>query len=656
MKDENQNLLKCFLTACITTVIFYCCGAAFLKPVMESVVGSANIPSLTLSILLDLLLFIALRKCQVRIPDVIIKIGFAAASLFLLISYFLEKNIFHSSDHLSVEMKMPWYLFAAWIMLCCLAVFFLISDHPLRGKVKKAIRDLKAKTGRDPVKICLIFTTAVLTGLTAYHYYNLNFTAYYDYYNINTYLNSILNLFWGQPFTTTITGIYGHYAFFYYPVLKAAYALGFHSLYKVFTLTITVLNVLTLLIWIRILCWNVRSGSIRLLGIFMLCHVDAARLLFIYPATRPNRTFPLAVMALMISLWYREKPEKKKRITTLGYIACLFLIIWNTECGLFALISWAALHICSALQTGSGRLFGKILLHAVLIPAIFFGAVFTAGILNVLHGGEMIPPLDFIFPMNSAKHMSEISVDLAPFPAAWISISVLLFAFLCRGIKDTLLCTASPRPSDQSAACFSFTVLSVGILSFAVNRPAYANFFVMLPFAGVMTAILADSYFNDAAGLLRKKTERKAVNRFCAYSGLLSLSVLVFMTGSTLINIPNKLTACAHYKDTAFLSETVQWITSAREKDAAAIGTSPSMFYAYLGLDPGIYYMDTPNYHINDDAFFELIEKTKSLEGRSLYVSNDFRWYLPEEFRETHTMVSSFKKNDILIEYWMPTQ
>ena len=601
---------------------------------------------MALSIVVCILLNIILQKIKIKVPYFVISAGLTAAAVFLCTSYILEKNVFDAASHHSLEMMLPWY-----VILSALFVLFVIFLLLIKHKNILEKTSLQNKFGSFFIGVTII----VFIGISAFHFYRIDFTDYYDFFNTHAYFNSILNIFWGQPFTETITSIYGHYAFFYYLPLKLAYALGMHNIYKAYTIITAVLNICTLLIWIRILCWNVKNRFIQFMGIIMICYVSSSRIVSIYPANNPNRVFPMAVMALMISLWYKADPKHKRSISVIGYISAAAITIWNTECGIFAVVSWAALHICSLLQTKRGIKWQCIILHLCAIPFTFAAAVFICGCLNVLFGGEMLSVYEFIFPMTSSKHMSLIEIPLSAFPSAWMSIMVLTFLFLGYGIKDTVLCTQKNTPSNQSAACFSFAVLTLGLLSYPINRPAYSCFFVTLPFAAVMTAIIADHFAGYNKHLLNENF-RKSIGKMPAETGiwLLSTFVMLVMTVSCFVNIPYKLKNSKSYNDTERITQVYQWILQQKDKQALAIGNSASIFYAYLGWDPGVYYMDSSNYFINEDSFRELIEKSKYMEDNSLFVSGDFRWYLSKDFLKKHKMASRLKIDDIILEYWIP--
>ena len=651
MSNKETKIWNYLISAITAVCVFYICAVTDFSVIINNLFAKINIPAMAVSIVVCILMNIILSKINIHIPYALKFIGSGLSLLFLLTSYILERNNFEAADHKSFEMTLHWYVLALIVILLFVIYTFICNNK----KITLHISAIRKKLPKQFGSIAILFTILFFIGISAYHFYTIDFTYYYDFFNTHAYLNSILNIFWGQPFTKTITSIYGHYAFFYYPIMKLAYTCGAHNLYKVYTIITTALNILTLLIWIRVLCWNVKNRLIQFSGIIMICYVSASRILSIYPANNPNRVLPPAVMALLLSLWYKAKGKSKLYVSIIGYLTCIALIIWNTETGIFAVVSWSALHICRILQTKQKMNWFLILLHLLFIPLSFFAAVFLCGCLNVMFGGEMISVYDFVFPMTSTKHMNLIEIPLQKYPSAWMSILALTFLFLGYGLKDTILCADdNTNYSNQSAVCFSFTVLALGTLSYPINRPAYSCFFVILPFAAILTAIIAEQFVGYKKNLSGDFFRKHSDYTIKGFLGLISSFVMLVMIISCFVNIPYKLKHSKSYKNTETITQIYKWILDQKDKKALAIGNSTSMFYAYLGWDPGIYYMDSSNYFINEDSFRELIEKSKSLEDKSLFVSRDFRWYLSNEFLESHQMTSKIKIDDLNIEYWTP--
>ena len=123
---------------------------------------------------------------------------------------------------------------------------------------------------------------------------------------------------------------------------------------------------------------------------------------------------------------------------------------------------------------------------------------------------------------------------------------------------------------------------------------------------------------------------------------------------STIINIPHKLNEYKRYKDTEKIDTLAAWIIDINNDKALAIGNTASFIYAYLGRDPGFYYMDTSDYIINPISREELIENLKYLDGESVFTANDVQYDLPQEFLDTHWEYSMIKIDNFPMYYWVP--
>ena len=644
MKKKNQTIIKSIIISVVSVLFFYLCTVSFLKPLITKVFTSTNLSSYALSIIFFLILFILSGKINITLSKNLISAGFLLISILLLISCSLE---IRDVKYPIIEFSFPTYVFLAAIIF----LFLVVSIIFFNEKLNKRWHDgLNRFTG-----IITWVLASALIAVSAYNQYNLNFFRYFDHHHLHAYLNSILNVYHGQPFTETITSIYGHYGFFYYPFLKIAYHFGAHNIYKVYMLLSSLLTVCILLIWIRILCWNIKSPLLLLTGIFTICHINAARIVFLFHQLYPHRALPVAVTALLISLWFRSKGKRRFWITICGYVTGIMLISWNTECGIVSVISWAALHICSAFQSKAKKNIMEILIHLSAIPLTFCAAVVFCGLINCMFGGEMISVRDFLFPLLNTGLMIEFhELPLPPYPSAWMFILLLIFAFLGYGLKDTIFCTAAGIKSDRTAACFALAVLGLGALSYPINRPAYTEFYIILPIAGLLMSITADSFWKDIPVISKPSAASSANQLLRGYLAYLSFFILFLLTISTIINIPHKLNEYKRYKDTEKIDTLAAWIIDINNDKALAIGNTASFIYAYLGRDPGFYYMDTSDYIINPISREELIENLKYLDGESVFTANDVQYDLPQEFLDTHWEYSMIKIDNFPMYYWVP--
>ena len=650
--NKNQTFIKCIISSAISTLIMYLFSVSPLNLWTSKIFGSTNLPSMAIAVGSFFIFFFILRNIILKIQLPVITLSFILFSLFLAISYILEKNFFAYEVVPGIEAEIPMVIQAVIIMLVCIFMYYLCRKYPTWLAVLN--RKLKTKNG-----ICFqLFILFLLIAFTAFKQYNPNFLYEINsnpYHHLHAYTNSIYNVFWGQPFTETITSVYGHYAFFYLPLLKIVYKLGLHNLIKAFMVLNIVLIICSLMIYVLVLYRNTENRFIRLLGTIAIFYFTSSRFFTIsYPQLYAHRTFAFSIILLLLSQWSRTK--RKKLISVTGYLICVLIIIWSTECGIISAITWAALHICYIMQSKFSKKWLLIAVHLLLIPAALFAAVFICGIMNVMIGGNMISVSDFLFPLNNTGYMKDIlEAPLTSFPSAWISIMILLLTFLGFGAKDIRIFSQNSKKSKQSAVCFAAAVLGLGTITYAINRPSYSNFFIILPLAAVFISIIADSGSKQLEYTIinnKNITQNKLIK---GYSSAVSLLVLVFLALSCAANMPYKLKESVYSKNTKQITEICNSILDNRDKDSLALGNPIALFYAYLGLDPGVYYMDTSDLKIDKKFSNAINDLSKNMNDNSVFVSQIIRFndYLSEDFLSSHTF-DLLTFDDIKIYFFKP--
>ena len=662
--NKNQTFIKCIISSAISTLIMYLFSVSPLNLWTSKIFGSTNLPSMAIAVGTFFIFFFILRNIKLNIPLPVITLSFILFSLFLAISYILERKIFAYDAVPGIEAEIPMVIQAVVILLVCIFICYFFRKHPSCLTILN--RKLKTKKG-----ICFqVFILFLLIGFTVFKQYNPNFlyrAKSNPYHHLHAYTNSIYNVFWGQPFTETITSVYGHYAFFYLPLLKIVYRLGFHNLINDFFVINIMLILCALMNYAIVLYRSTGNRFIRLLGTIAIFYFTSSRFFTIsYPQLYAHRPFVLSIVLLLLSRWYRTK--RKKLISVTGYLICVLIIIWSTECGIISAITWAALHICYIMQSKLSKKWLMIPVQLLLIPASFFAAVLICGLMNVMIGGNMIPVSDFLFPLNNSGYMKGIlEYPLAAFPSAWISIMIMLFTFLGFGAKDIIIFSQNGKESKQSAVCFAAAVLGLGSISYAINRPSYSNFFIILPLAAIFISIIADSgskqleyiiinngnsaeyaFSEDPNSPLQLDTpvtgpvpnrynKKMSPNELIkGFSSAVSLLVLIFLGLSCTANMPYMLKESDNFKNTKQITEICKSILKYKEEDTLAMGNPMTLFYAYLGLDPGVYYMDTADMLIDKKYTDSIVETTKKLNN-SMFVDTDLRFdYLSEEFLSSH--------------------
>ena len=90
-----------------------------------------------------------------------------------------------------------------------------------------------------------------------------------------------------------------------------------------------------------------------------------------------------------------------------------------------------------------------------------------------------------------------------------------------------------------------------------------------------------------------------------------------------------------------------------KKHDAAAIGASASLIYAYEGWDPGIYYMDLSDIKIAENFSSFLKDSIKTLKNKNVFISEDAYQYIPEEFYNTHKLYNNTEIGSFRMRYYV---
>ena len=646
MKD-SKLLINSSLLSVLSVYACYLLLFTPLNGIVRSVAGSGNIPCYALSIALFLILVIGLSRIKIHIPAFILLIGNIMAALFLVFSWLNEKNNFAAFDGPPIELISEPIRYLLYFLALCL--FLFVTWRIAKGKV------LFGKRG----KTVFVVLTIAIAGLAAYNQYVPNvFTATHITAHFNAYTNSIWNVFWGQPFTPTITSIYGHYAFLYCPFLKLGRLLGIESLIELYMILSGAIAAATVLMWAFVLAALVKRTELRLLGVVGIGYINCARITRVYHQLAPHRLFPQAIIALMMVLWMRSR--KKTWITLCGYIVCILLVVWNTEYGIFAAVAFSALQCCHAIQRKGFKPWLTVVINILAIPAVFIAAVLFCGLLNVTMGGSMISVSDFVFPMLDKGYMQGyLEYPLANYPAAWMSITACLLCFLGAGLSDTVLCSGKCRQNDRTALYFGLAVLGLGCITYAINRPSYGNFYVMMPLMAVLIAVTAETGTQSLAELFQSKYDKDSVRIHRGCLCLISLAVMSVITASFLLNAPYKIQQQIPYKDKESIQGFLEDLKARGNGDEYAFGMAAQTGFAMLGWDPKYYAMDLADFTINPAAREEIGEKLNALYGKGLFYSYDTDWlgHIPENYSaEAYVPVDIFSFNNQVIEYCKPVK
>lgn len=572
----------------------------------------------------------------------------AANVVFLICSMNQEICVFDSQAKNTFLFRMPMWLRTG--MVCALAALFLFL---LKGT--SLLRESRSRKGG----VLFASAAALLAVLTVFSCYWPNPLNGSDgnLYHLHAYFNSVYNVAQGIPFSADVGSIYGHYAFFLAPVLRLAFLLGKMDLLRVFMLLEALLQGAIVLLYAYVLKVLIQNSALRIAALFGVCFTSLSMEYGIYVQMMPHRALPYAVLAALVAWWY-DKPLLRKRICVFGYFVCALLIVWSTECGVVATLAWAALSCAYVLQKKGLCSWGAVAAHLAACVASFWGALGIVQLCNLAMGGQMLSVQDFLFPLLTKSYMQGyLEQPLYAGPAAWVSISAVLFFFLAKGLSSFSLFHKTSQKNARSAVCFALGALGLGTLTYAFNRPAYGNFYLTMPLMAVLLAMLAQAALPEAEatlshGIFAKRTFSQTV------TGCAGLTVLCVMGLQMLFGIANygsRQDRRLPLKDTysiecltAYAVETAENVKQLYQTDIVAMGRGAQAVYASLGWQTGAYVMDYSDITISPWQLQYADDFLGTLDGRCLLIDEDAMAIHAEanlqgyqRFMRTHTLAEN---------------
>ena len=635
MERNNQRINSVFF-AIIAVFVLYICISTGIGRIIRRVTGSLNLPGMMISIGAYLFLQLLFGKIRFRIPAWVILAGSLGLAAFLLRSMSLEPGLMDAPAHLPVEIlaTAPYVYLPVTMFLGIGGV--LISGVLCRLQGKRWIR-----------QALTVAVTALVAGYTVHNHYIKTFYPWFqDIFHVHAYTNSIFNLFWGKPFTETLTSIYGHYALFYVPLLKLAWAFGVRDLVTAYMVISAGISGLTVCLLGVSICRTVKNTWIRILGIIASGYIFTSRLTGVYHQLYPHRIFPIAVIMLMMTFWLRA--EKKGRVNLVGYLTCMLMTLWNTECGIVGTVAWAGMNVCRILQHPGKESWGRALLHIAAVAGTFAISVLACGLINLALGGSMLSVSEFLFPLLNHGYMQgTLEAGLPECPSAWMSIMAALLGWVGVGLADTILCHRGGKQSSGTAWCFGMAVFGLGILTYAINRPAYGNFFIIMPIMAVLMAATADRAFPPEREILRSGVKKDSSRFLSACAGSMCCCVLFLIAVSSIINAPFKSERQEMYRDPSHRESIVREMERYGEASDYAAGMGAASAFGLMGWDPKIYTLDISDIDIVPGAVEELCEQIRRIpENKTLFISSDAMAEmdeLPKSFLESHTLAGTIE-------------
>lgn len=664
---RNQYLLGATASALLSVAILRLCFISSIQNFLMQKFGKVNIIALMIAVGVGILSFLPLCRLAHPIAERLGRTKLAAwlpptLAILNLVAIFLsfcnEPLIFDSSYRRLFWFEYPRPVAACVVGGICLLFLYLVRDSAALSQqpCRKA----------DYVFRAYAVILFVLTLLTQYTPNVLNGDSG-NLYHMHAYFNSVYNAVFNVPYSDEVSSIYGHYAIFLAPVLKLARALGITNMVKVFMLLMAALKVLILICVAYALWIFVKNNLIRILALTAAGYAMIGVEFGIYLQLNPHRTIVSAIFMAMAA-FLAAHPQHEKKICAVGYIISVALIIWSTECGMVALICWAAIFCCRALQQKSPRAWLAVALHLALCAASFLAAVGLVDLYNLALGGSMLSLSSFLFPLLTQSYMTGfLEQPLFSGLSQWVFMISLFLLFVCKGLFTTVLCCKVPQDSLKNAIYFGLGAIGLGSITYALNRPTYGNFFIALPLTALLLAILADRALPEITAVLHKET-RKALepsSGIIGHIGVIVLCVLFVLTLLTVANYGSRQDRRQPLHDEYSMTDMSKYIDDNFSLDTVALGRGALELFAAKGLDTGLHVMDYSDITISPAQFAYADSLLGALDGKCLLTTDEvMQLHMDAQlggydaFMQTHVLdqkiVPSPEVSDLIFYYYVP--
>lgn len=662
-KEETTFSFSAFAAIILNIVFWYFGLQKNIQDYIARKFGEPNLILFVFSVLLFILVFVTTynifnRRKERQLPDTPKKrllltafICIICVNAVLLIVQFVNANqVIASPSDNYIWHQIPLVLLS--IFLALLFIAFLLVTNRLNGYT---LENTKASNAAFWI---LGIAIALLAG---YGEYYPNAGAYH----VDAYYTSVYNVSHGTPYSDTFGSIYGHYAVLIAPVLSLARLCGATNMDKVFAFIMAALVFITYILVTYSISVFVKNKSLRFLGVCAMAFTLIAMREELYYQVHPHRTFIIGLTLAMIACMAKH-PEKKNLITGIGYALCAFMIIWSTEMGLIATVTWIVFLISQELQTIKLKnlsSWGKIGLYIGLGALSFMMAWGIVSLYNIFSGGEMLTFKGFMYPYLSGIDIVEaLSMPLNNMTTSWIFVLFLFLYYLGKGISSTKLCIRRSETSLERAAYLAISVLGLASVTYFVNRPAYFNLDIILAVAVLLLCIMAQ----DTLIFIKVIFDRKSLQNYsvrhsiAAGFGITAAFILFVLSLGTFVNMGSNLEVKEAGKESASLTELAKQVADNVPPDTKAWGVFIPEVYSILDRDMQLYCTDYP-----DVAFYPMAEEYLSKElnlmkDEAFFTSAPSMEYIrkfPEAynaFNKTHCVDNIWNGAGVAFQYYLP--
>lgn len=470
---------------------------------------------------------------------------------------------------------LPVWLMLAGVAAVVLVVWPAVNQPPAEGT-----------TFRDRLPVLGTYLFSLGSYLAFCYVPNLVNGSGHQIHHVTAITQSLYNAAFSTPYTVRTTGVYGHYAIFFWPFLHL-----FGHKPETVAVMIAVCGAAVQTMLTALLLRTVRSKMLVALAVLASANL-AANSQDAYLQVFPMRhLWPVALLLFTVCCLQKGGFTRKRVI--LGYVLCSLAVVWNTDSGLVTLVAFTAFVWIWHWQTRSPwelsmlRVYGGTV--AGMLGAVL-GMVAVINLYNLACGGQVLLRGCFFPLIGSGGYTQQLSENLLSSGGIGWLLPILLFSV---SVLLGLTATTWMPVSENQEPLTRLYLLAAGVMglgqSYYYFNRSIAGTGCIQPYQILCLALLA-SY-----GLPLGKTAVEHVWKG-ARAGLGALSVFILCGLS--------LSALAGAAPT--LSERVQAGTYSMQslldvaaevqqkvpENTYAFGDLTQEIYGQLGWDPGYHQRD----------------------------------------------------------------
>lgn len=400
--------------------------------------------------------------------------AFAAAGIaaFYLHPYYADRYLFGRS-------KLP-------LALIC-AVFIFAVCFVYRRKRLRSANEIAA------VILGVAFLVLVMYAVGKYNYM-LSYTSY-NLHHYSAWWNPVFKVGSGLTLGDGFNELYGFYPYLVVPVLKLFGGVNQQSLSLYMSLVFVIMAACVMGFCYR-LFKNKLLGVICATGFFTLGPLSVIGNTELYFQYYPTRALFVFLVMGLIAVYCTVK-KHHRLLMAAGTVLCALAIMWNTESGLVATITWAGFLIFD--KALYFRLTDKALLKRIafavfssIMSVVLF--VLIVEIITYTRAGILLGKDDILFGIVTFSGAGFFMLPLKP--GIWV---VIVFA-LAYGLYSSVPYLAFARrkgegfsgDKDSVTALFMSSVAGIGSFMYFMGRSFPTNCMTFLPWVVMICALLAD--------------------------------------------------------------------------------------------------------------------------------------------------------------------